>query len=207
LFPRPTTSLGPDFKSDSISITVKELSRFVKENFGESDNVLGPGKGYNYIASEIFGIIDQPVDVDDTILFVVDDLVNPINKTPIRLNWRRNLTRLEEAVAWYTMANSTDENLELLLEHIRKLASTQSDRKVSVEDKQRLISCEKEEIEKMKHIWAELRLKTDSVFWSIGGVLYRGGLDYMLYLGDEFDKNGVMKSVFPSKRLMKSDES
>ncbi|KAF2251554.1 hypothetical protein BU26DRAFT_518187 [Trematosphaeria pertusa] len=196
-FPRPATLVDADFKSDFIGATVEDLGRFVKENFGEGKMGQGSAPGTDYIACEVFGVIDERTKEDDTILFAVDDLVSPIDEAKVRVEWRRDPTKLDEAIARYSTFEATNDDLELLLGHIGEPVVKGPDGLVDEEGKEKLRHWECEEEAKTKDVWVELRLRTDRVWWSVGGILYRGGMDYMIDPGDEFDENGVMKSVLP----------
>ncbi|KAF2181540.1 hypothetical protein K469DRAFT_588888, partial [Zopfia rhizophila CBS 207.26] len=201
-FQKPANAPIEPFKSDFIGATVDELGGFVKANFGEGGLGQDLSDSSDYIAGEVFGILDARTAKDDTLVFVVDDLVDAVDEAKIRVAWG-NGTRRDDALIRYSDFEATNEDLTILVRDIHESAEhsltsssqpTDSKTEVSAEDVERLKKWYNNIKATRKDTWIELRLKADCAFWSIGGILYRGGLDYMLNPGDDFDKNGVMKA-------------
>jgi hypothetical protein len=65
----------------------------------------------------------------------------------------------------------------------------------SSKDKERLKSWFEEVAEKGKDVWIGLRINSKWPMWDVGGIMYRGGADYLQWPDGEdgFDENGVMQ--------------
>lgn len=186
-----------NFTSEFVGATVDELGDFVKQNFGAYKKGQGTNFGHDHLACEMFGVIDERSNTDDTILFAVEHLIDPIDEAQIRVQWQRDPTQLDEALARYAYFQATNEDRKLLLQHIGEPADTDVDDMISEEGNEKLKKWYCEVADKTRDTWIELRLKTDRIWWSVRGIMRRGGLDYMLHPGNNFEEDGVMKSLFP----------
>ncbi|KAF2180441.1 hypothetical protein K469DRAFT_592578 [Zopfia rhizophila CBS 207.26] len=79
-FQKPATAPVEPFKRDFIGATVDELDEFVKANFGEGGWGHSSHQSCDYIASEVFSILDARTAEDETLVFVINDLVDTVNK-------------------------------------------------------------------------------------------------------------------------------
>lgn len=123
-FQKPKTGPLEQFQSDFINYTVEELGNFVKQNLGDREDAMGCSEGSrgDYITTAVFGVLDSRTASNDTLLFVVDDLVSPEDEAMIRHVWR-NGTRWDEALLRYSNmyhydSDPTDEDISILAKNM-----------------------------------------------------------------------------------------
>ncbi|CAD0085106.1 unnamed protein product [Aureobasidium vineae] len=177
-----------------------EVKSFVDQRLGEC----GLGQGDNpldHLSGDTFGIIDERTARDDTVLFLVQDLVNDVQEAKIRVAWDR-ATDYDEALTRCSWDEGTDEDIALLSKMIATIDLTND--VAQTKDKiAEYLDQLREDTEVLK--WFEFRLDAGYSILGNGGLYLMGAVETLLQR-DEFDEDGVMCGPLRKRGLIANGE-
>ncbi|KAG9644979.1 hypothetical protein KCU95_g12531, partial [Aureobasidium melanogenum] len=121
-FSKPTNSVSLDFHSGFSNRTSDQIKEFVDTRLGEGG--LGQGEDLNdNLSSDTFGIIDERTASDNTILYLVYDIVDSFQEAEIRVAWN-NATERDRALVRCFWSEDTESDVRFLANTIDGIDST-----------------------------------------------------------------------------------
>ncbi|KAF2120957.1 hypothetical protein BDV96DRAFT_641599 [Lophiotrema nucula] len=200
VFQKPTRGPLNAYKSEFLNASIDEIGEFVERHFGKTGAMESePDDPNRYIAKEVFGILDSRTAEDETLLFVARESITAEDEAQIRT--KTSLSYLHH-IDNVTQETRTDPILSPILRLNAQRSGSYAhpmtlSTEASLEDRDRLKAWYEGMIEDYKEVWAGIRLDSNYAFSSIGGILYRGVADYLLFPEDDFDETGVLKGGAP----------
>ncbi|KAH0399290.1 hypothetical protein KCU89_g6359, partial [Aureobasidium melanogenum] len=195
---KPTESVAVDFQSGFLNYSLDQVKAFVNERLGEGG--LGQGEGtLDHLSGATFGIIDERTARDNTVLLLVQDLVDDVQQAAIRLAWSQ-ATEYDKALTRCSSDESTDEDIALVARTIATIDPEDDDEQIKDKIADYLDQL-REDTEVLR--WFEFRIDAGYSILGMAGLYYSGATDSLLERA-EFDENGVLRGPPHKDRLLKN---
>ncbi|CAD0098594.1 unnamed protein product [Aureobasidium mustum] len=186
-FSKPTNAVSLDFDSGFSNHTLNQIKHFVDTRLGE--NGLGQGETpYDNLSDDRFGIIDERTAEDETILFVVYDMVDSLQEAEIRVAWN-DASEHDRALVRCSWSEDTESDIEFLASTIGGIDDTMGIGEMS--DKVYNYMDDLRNGEAVMR-WFEIRLDVGYSVLAHGGIWLIGAADTLIDR-TEFDEDGVMR--------------
>ncbi|KAG9946808.1 hypothetical protein KCU85_g6190, partial [Aureobasidium melanogenum] len=186
-FSKPTDAVSLDFHSGFLNHSLDEIKEFVDTRLGQDG--LGQGEdSYDNLSDDRFGIIDERTADDNTILFLVYDIVDSLQEAEIRVAWN-NATERDKALVRCFWSEDTESDIRFLANTIEGLDSTMGIEEMSDKVYSHMDSLRREE-GIMR--WFEIRLDAGYTVLGKSGIWLIGAADTLIDR-TEFDEDGVMR--------------
>lgn len=187
-FSKPSNSVFLDFHSGFLKHTLDEIQDFVETKLGEGG--LGQGEDLNdNLSSDTFGIIDERMAIDNTILYLVFDYIDSFQEVEIRVAWN-NATEHDKALMRCFWSEHTESDIRFLANTIGGINDT-----MGIEEMSDQVYDYMESLRTEDGIfrWFEIRLDAGYTVMAHGGIWLLGAPDTISGRLD-FDDDGVMRS-------------